>query len=79
MFVTIVLASLTLRYYLLQREEVNAIALRLRDDVSGDVLAAYNAAYGAGVKTRAFYEEYAPKVSAAYADLRAKVHARLSR
>ena len=79
MFTTIIFASLLVRYYLKQREEFNAIALRLRDDVSGDALVAYNAAYTAGAKTRALYEEYYPPVVDTYKRVASEVASRFGR
>ena len=78
MFVTVILFALLTRYYLQQREAFNAIASQLRENVSADVTAAYEAAYNAGAATRAAYEEYSPKVIDAYNRIASELASRFS-
>ena len=78
MFVLTLTAIVLVRYYLKQREAVNALALQLRDDVVADAKAAAGALYAGGVKARELYETYAPKVIAFYQNTVAAVKARFA-
>lgn len=64
MFVLTLTTIVVIRYYLKQREAVNALALQLRDDVVADAKAVAGALYAGGVKARELYETYSPKVVA---------------
>ena len=70
MSVLLITILLGVRYYLAQRDEFDAVAARLRDDVSGDLLAAYNTAYNAGAATRRFYAKAEPTLLSAYEKVR---------
>ena len=69
MTVLLITILLGVRYYLAQRDEFDAVASRLRDDVSGDLLAAYTA-YNAGAATRRFYAKAEPTLLGAYEKVR---------
>lgn len=69
MFLVIALL-VAFRYYSLQREDLNAVAAQLRDDLSADAIALYNLAYNSGARTRALYEEYLPKAQSLVARFR---------
>lgn len=66
MFVSLLVIAFVARYYLKQRDVVDALLKQLREDVVVDAKAAAGSVYAAGVNTRAFYDETAPKVVDAY-------------
>ena len=76
MFFILVMVAVLYRYYAKQREAFNEVGANLRDDLSADALSLYNAAYGAGVRARAAYEELAPKADAFYSALLARIYSR---
>ena len=79
MFVLAITAAVLVRYYLLQREAVNAIALQLRDDVVADFQNLSGALYAAGARVREFYNTYAPKVVDTYNRVASEVADRFSK
>lgn len=60
------------RYYLAQREDIDAVLLQLRDNVVADAQNAAGATYAAGVRTREVYETARPRVAEAVEALRAR-------
>ena len=79
MFVLAITAAVLVRYYLLQREAVNAIALQLRDDVVADFQTVSGALYAAGARVREFYNTYSPKVVDTYNRIASEVADRFSK
>ena len=79
MFVLAITAAVALRYYLLQREAVNAVAIQLRDDVVADFQTVSGALFAAGRRVREFYNTYSPKVIDAYNRVASEVASRFSK
>ena len=79
MFVLAITAAVVLRYYLLQREAVNAVAIQLRDDVVTDFQNLSGALYAAGRRVREFYDTNLPKVIDAYNRVASEVASRFSK
>ena len=79
MFVLAITAAVAVRYYLLQREAVNAVALQLRDDVVTDFQNLSGALFAAGSRVREFYNTYAPKVADTYNRVASEVADRFSK
>ena len=79
MFVLAITAAVALRYYLLQREAVNAVAIQLRDDVVTDFQNLSGALFAAGRRVREFYDTNAPKVVDAYNRVASEVASRFSK
>ena len=79
MFVLAITAAVALRYYLLQREAVNAIAIQLRDDVVADFQNLSGALFAAGRRVRDFYNTYSPKVVDTYNRVASEVASRFSK
>ena len=79
MFVLAITAAVLVRYYLLQREAVNTVALQLRDDVVTDFQNVSGALFAAGARVREFYNTYAPKVVDTYNRVASEVADRFSK
>lgn len=79
MFISLLFIAAVARYYLKQRDGVDALLKQLREDVVADFKSASGTAYTAGVNTRAFYDENAPKVVDAYNRLASAVSDRFVR
>ena len=68
--ILLITVLLIVRYYLNQREEINSVATRLRDDISADAIAAYDFAYGVGVNARDLYDTVRPRAISLYEQVR---------
>lgn len=79
MLVLAITTAVLVRYYLLQREAVNAVAIQLRDDVVTDSQKVSGALFAAGARVREFYNTYAPKVVDAYNRVTSEVASRFSK
>ena len=79
MFVLAITAAVLVRYYLLQQEEFNSVATQLRDNVVADAKAAAGAVHSAGLRSREFYNTYAPKVVDTYNRVASEVADRFSK
>ena len=79
MFVLAITTAVALRYYLLQREAVNAVAAKFAADVVADFKAVSGALFAAGRRVREFYNTYAPKVIDAYNRVASEVASRFSK
>ena len=79
MFVLAITTAVLVRYYLLQREAINAVAIQLRDDVVTDFQTLSGALFAAGRRVRDFYNTYSPKVVDAYNRVASEVADRFSK
>ena len=70
--ILLITVLLIVRYYLNQREEINSVATRLRDDISADAIAAFDFAYGVGVSARGLYETIQPRAINLYEQVRSR-------
>ena len=79
MFVLAIATAVALRYYLLQREAINAVAAQFAADVVTDFQNLSGALYAAGARVREFYNTYSPKVVDAYNRVASEVASRFSK
>ena len=79
MFVLAITTAVALRYYLLQREAINAVAAQFAADVVADFQTVSGALFAAGRRVREFYDTNLPKVIDAYNRVASEVASRFSK